>query len=259
MSLSCGGQTAPNAAAPPPTTSCAPPPVGSAVPVVNSTALRAESIDSPKLQTVLTFAAPELGEHLMLAEPRSFRVQLSRPVVAPEVVAVEVSLDAGRPRRLPLTESSVTLGELLSEDHELAPGSHWLFAAPVVASGLSPRASSSGAPLARARRFFVGKSADEAAGSSGAVWLRTPAGSYNGPKNSDSVTFDAFVFSALGEPMDVPYTISLRSPKVSGQLQLASPFVLHDVPSGGYEVSLSALGFSATTRFIVNRELGEGS
>jgi len=211
------------------------------------------------LQIVLTFAAPELGEHLMLAEPRSFRVQLSRPIAAPEVVAVEVSLDAGRPRRLPLTESSVTLGELLSEDSELAPGSHWLFAAPVVASGLSPRATSSGARVAKARRFFVGKSADEAAGPSGAVWLRTPSGSYNGLRNSESVTFDAFVFSALGEPMDVPCTIGLRSPKVSGQLQLPSPFVLHDVPSGGYEVSLSALGFSATTRFTVNRELGEGS
>jgi len=258
MPLSCGGHAAPSASVP--ASSCAPVPVASAQPVQNSTQLRAETIDSPQSRTALAFMAPELGEHLPLAESRGYRVRLSRDALGPDVIAVEVSLDAGRPRRLALAEPSITLGELLSEDSELLAGSHWLFAAPVQASGLVPRAASGGRSVAKARRFFIGKSTDEAAGPSGAVWLRRPDGSYNGAKNSDSVMFEAFVFSALGEPVDVPSAITLRSPQVSGQVQLRSPFLMHDVPSGVYEVSVSAPSASTrTTHFTVNRELGGGS
>jgi hypothetical protein len=234
--------------------------VASAQPVQNGTSLRAETIESPQSQTALAFASPELGEHLPLAEPRSFPIRLTTAQLAPDVIALEVSLDAGRPRRLSLAEPAITLGELLSEDRELSIGSHWLFAAPVQASGLVPHAMSGGRSLAKARRFFIGQSADEAAGPSGAVWLRKPDGSYNGAKNSDSVMFEAFVFSALGESIDTPSTIRLRSPKISGQLQVASPFLLHEVPSGVYEVSVSAPSASTiTTHFTVNRELGGGS
>jgi hypothetical protein len=235
-------------------------PAATAQPVPNSTQLRAEPIHSPQSQTALAFVAPDLGEHLLLAEPRSYRIRLSGEALGPDVVALEVSLDAERPRRLSLAEPSITLGELSSEDSALAPGSHWLFAAPVQASGLVPRARSGGRSVAKARRFFIGQSADEAAGPSGAVWLRKPDGSYNGAKNADSLLFDAFVFSALGEPLDAPSTITLRSPQVSGQLQLPSPFLVHEVPSGVYEVSVSAASASTrTTHFTVNRELGGGS
>jgi hypothetical protein len=206
----------------------------------------------------LQFAAPELGEHVMSADPRSFRVHVVTDAVGPGVIGIDLALDAGRPRRSPLAETEIALGELLSEGAELMPGAHWLFAAPVLASGLVPRAASGGA--AKARRFFVGKTSDEAAGPSGAVWLRKPEGSYNGPKGSESMLFDAFVFSALGAELDTPCTITLRSPAVSGQLRLASPFVLHEVPSGVYEVSVSATAAStSTTLFTVNRELVGGS
>jgi len=202
---------------------------------------------------------PELGEHL-LTEPRSYRVRLSADALGADIVALEISLDAGRPRKLSSAEPFIALGELLSEDSQLAPGSHWLFAAPVLASGLVPRSLSGGSRVAKARRFFVGKSADEGAGPSGSVWLRKPEGSYNGSKSSGSLTFDAFVFSALGEPVEVPSTIALRSPKINGQLQLSSPFLLHEVPSGLYEVTVSAPRASPrTTLFTVNRELGGGS
>jgi hypothetical protein len=230
--------------------------VASAPLVQNSTKLRAETLESPQSQSALSFAAPELGEHLLLEDPHGFRVRLSRDALGTEVVAIEVSLDAGRPRRLSLAEPSITLRDLLSEDVELSKGSHWLFAAPVLASGLVPRERPGGARVAKARRFFVGQSAGEAAGPSGAVWVRKPEGSYNGSKNSDSVVFEAFAFSALGEPLDAPCAITLRSARVSGQLQLASQFVLHDVPSGVYELNASALGASTTTHFTVNRELG---
>jgi hypothetical protein len=228
-------------------------------PVPNSTTLRADVLESPRSLASLSFAAPELGEHLMNADPRSYRVQVIIDAVGPEVIGLELSLDGGRPRSLPLAAPTLTLGELLSEDAELAPGAHWLFAAPILASGLVPQLATGGPRTAKARRFFVGKTKDEALGPSGAVWLRKPEGSYNGPKSSESVLFDAFVFSALGVQVDVPCTISLRSPAVSGQLLLASPFVVHEVPSGVYEVSASAAAASTrTTRFTVNRELGGG-
>jgi hypothetical protein len=253
----CGGQAAPGVALP--ASNCAPLPVATAQPVRNSTKLRADLLDSPLSPASLYFAAPELGERLMLAEPRSYRVHVVSNAVGPDAIGLEVSLDAGRPRRLPLAEPTITLGELLSEDAELGAGAHWLFAAPALPSGLVPRAAS-GAPLAaKARRFFIGKTADEAAGASGAVWLRRPDGSYNGLKNSESVVFEALVFSALGVPIDSPCAISLRSSTVSGQLLLASPFVLHEVPSGVYEVNASApAAGTSTTHFTVNRELGGG-
>jgi len=252
---SCGGQAAPQATLP--VSNCAPAPLPSAAPVQNSTPLRADSLESPRSPASLYFAAPELGQHLPLDDPRSYRVHVISDAVGPEVIGLELALDAGRPRRVTLSEPTISLGELLSEDAELAPGAHWLFAAPVLASGLVPRAAEGGARAAKARRFFIGQTADEAAGPSATVWLRRPEGSYNGAKNSDSVLFDAFVFSALGVQIDAPCTISLRSPAISGQLSLASPFVLHEVPSGVYEVSASAAAAAArVTHFTVNRELG---
>ena len=217
-------------------------------------------LDTPVSKATVSFVAPELGEHVVLADPRGYRVQVISDAAGADIVAVELALDSGRPRRLAATQANITLGELLSEDAELAPGSHWLFAAPVLASGLVPRAAASGARAAKAHRFFVGKTADEAAGPSGAVWLRRPEGNYNGAKSSDAVTFDAFVFSALGAESDAPCTITLRSPRTNGRLQLTSPFVLHDLPSGVYEVSASAPPASIRmTHFTVNRELGGGS
>jgi len=255
---SCGGHAPPPSSVP--ASNCAPPAAASSEPVLNDTKLRADPLESPRSVASLYFAAPELGAHLMDADPRSYRVHVISDAVGPEVIGLELALDAGRPRRVSLTEPAISLGELLSEDTELVPGAHWLFAAPVLASGLVPRAAEGSARVARARRFYIGNTPNEAAGPSGAVWLRKPEGSYNGAKSGESVMFDAFVFSALGVQIDVPCTITLRSPAVSGQLLLASPFVLHEVPSGTYEVSASATAASTrTTRFTVNRELGGGS
>ena len=234
-------------------------PVSSAQAVQNSTALRAELLEGPLSPASLSFAAPELGEHVMVLDPRRYRVHLASDAAQPDFVGLEVSLDAGRPRRLSLAQPSITLGELLSEDAELVVGAHWLFAAPVSASGLVARTGPGAPRTARARRFFIGKSVSEASDPSGAVWLRKPEGSYNGPKSSEAVLFDAFVFSPSGVPIDQDYTITLRSPAVRGRLSLAAPFVLHEVPSGVYEVSVSALAAATIiTHFTVNRELGGG-
>lgn len=238
---------------------CALAPVALEEPVQNTTNLRAQALESPVAGALLSFATPQLGEHVSLAEPGSYRVQLLSDGLGPEVTGIELALDSGRPRRLPPSQSSVVLSELLSEDVTLSPGSHWLFAAVVLASGLVPRPTPAEPRAARAVRFFVGTTADEASGPSGAVWLRRPEGSYNGPKSSESVMFDAFVFSALGSPIEEPVTIGLQSPKVNGQVRFASPFLLYDVPSGVYELSASArAGSTSTTHFTVNRELGGG-
>ena len=227
LAASCGGQA--TLPATPPAANSAPTPAVSAEPVQNSTTLHAEALETPEHAVSLYFAAPELGAHLMVADPRSYRVHVISDAAGPEVSGLEVALDAGRPRTLSVTKPTILLGELLSEDAELGPGVHWLFAAPVLASGLVPRAAVRSARAAKARRFFIGKTAEESASPSAAIWLRRPDGSYNGAKNSDSVVFDAFVFSALGIPIPAPCTIELRSPGISGQLRLASPFVLHEV------------------------------
>lgn len=233
--------------------------VVTAEPVQNSTQLRVDRLDSPLSAARVSFAAPEPGEHLLNADPRSYRVRVVSAAVGPEIIGLELSLDAGRPRSVSLAEPTITLGELLSEDATLATGAHWLFVAPVLASGLVPRSVSGGPRAAKARRFFIGKTPDEAAGPSGALWLRKPEGSYNGPKRSESVLFDAFVFSALGAELEAPCTISLRSPAVSGQLSVSSPFAVHEVPSGVYEVKVSAaVASTSTAHFTVNRELAGG-
>jgi len=259
LPLSCGGQVAPTATVPASSGAPAPAPVTSAT-EPNTTPLRAQVLETPQSASSLAFAAPELGQHLSLAEARELRVQFERYSGGAEIVGLDVSLDGGRPRRLPLSVPSVALAELLSEDATLEAGSHWLFAALVSASGLVPHAASGGARVAKARRFFVGQVAEEAAGPSGAVWLRKPEGTYNGEKNSSSLLFDAYVFSALGEPLEAARTITLRSPQVAGRLQLTSPFTLLEVPSGAYEVSVSAAGAATrVSHFTVNRELGGGS
>lgn len=225
---------------------------------MNDTGLASEPLDSPRSQVSLSFAKPDLGQHLTLEEAPRYRVLVVADALGPDIVGVELALDAGRPRRLSNRELTLTLGELLSEDAELTPGAHWLFAAPVAVSGLVPVVAAGGARAAKARRFFVGNSASDAAAGSGAVWLRKPEGSYNGG-NGQAVTFDAFAFSALGAPIDAPCTITLRSPKVNGRLRLASPFALHALPSGLYEVSVSAPAApTSISYFTVNRELGEG-
>ena len=217
-------------------------------------------LESPLAKASLAFAAPTLGEHVMLADPHSYRVQVSSDTIGPDVVGLELALDAGRPRRVSLAESTITLGELASADAELGKGAHWLFAAPVLASGLVPRASAGGPSAARACRFFIGQAPDEAAFASGALWLRRPDGTYNGPKNGQAVLFELFVFSALGTPVDTPGTLTLQSRAVNGQLRLPSPFVLREVPSGVYQITASApAAANATTHFTVNRELTGGS
>lgn len=252
--LACAGQELPSVPVKAPKGARAP--VVHEAPAQNSTALRAEALESPVSGVTLSFVAPELAERVLLAEPRDYRVRLISDG-APDVTEIELGLDSGRPRRLPLSQLTITLAELISDDVPLRPGSHWLFAAPVLASGLVPRAASGAPRIARARRFFVGKAADEAGVASGAVWLRRPEGSYNGPKNSESVIFEAFAFSALGAPTEEPCTIALRSPEVSGQLRFASAFLVHDLPSGVYEVSTSAPAApTSNTQFNVNRELG---
>jgi hypothetical protein len=107
-----------------------------------------------------------------------------------------------------------------------------------------------------ARRFFVGKRETPESGPTGAVWLRKPEGTYNGAAAAHDVLFDVYVFSVTGAPLDVPVAVTLRGPSVNGDLRFPSPFTVHDVPSGDYEVSISPpTSKPLSIHFAVNREL----
>jgi hypothetical protein len=250
----CNRQTQPVAAVP--SASCAPPPSSAQVDaLVNDTPLRTEPVDTPTSSVQLTFRAPELGERIATEGASAYLVRLVSSAAQSDALGVDVALDAQRPHRLAAPVTEIALARLLSSpDAELAPGAHWLFAAPVLASGLVPRPAPGQPRAAIARRFFIGKVA-EAAGPSGAVWLRKPEGTYNGAKNADSVLFDAYAFSATGALLDPPCTIAIAG--ITGKLRLPAPFSVLSVASGEYEVTVSsATAPPVTSRFTVNRELG---
>jgi hypothetical protein len=242
-----------------PAANCAPLP--SAIPNLpaNSTSLRTEPAPSPRAALELSIVSPALGELVTAADPGAYPVRLALSGALDDVSGIEVTLDAGRPRRLAHGRSAVSLNELLPADSALSQGTHWLFAAPVSASGLVPRRASDGLRVALGRRFFVGQVPSAEAGPSGAVWLRTPEGTYNGARKADRVLFDAYAFSATGALLDAPCTVLLRGPGASGEMRLMSPFFALELASGEYEATLSSASAApSSTRFTVNRELGGG-
>ena len=225
----------------------------------NGTPLRIEAAPSPRAALELSIVSPALGELITAADPGAYSVGLALSGALDDVNGIEVALDAGRPRRLAPGRSGVSLNELLPADSALSQGAHWLFAAPVSASGLVPRRAPDGLRVALARRFFVGQVPSAEAGPSGAVWLRSPEGTYNGARRADRVLFDAYAFSATGALLDAPCTLLLRGPGISGEMRQASPFFGLELASGEYEASVSSAGARASsTRFTVNRELGGG-
>jgi hypothetical protein len=230
----------------------------SALPVVpNGTPLLAEPLPSPTSAVRLSFATPELAEEIPVEALSSYPVRLVCDAAGKEGTWIEVALDGGRPRRLAAPLATIALGQLVAVDAQLTPGLHWLFAAAVLDSGLVPRTAAGLPRAAVARRFFVGKRLSRESGPTGALWLRRPEGTYNGPATAHQVLFDVFLFSAPGAAQDLPYTVSLRGPTVSGELRFASPFAVYDVPSGDYEIAVSAAtAMPLSTHFVVNRELG---
>jgi hypothetical protein len=223
----------------------------------NDSPLVGEPLASPTSKANVHFAAPDLAEEIPLEARLSYEVRLLRDGAVEPMPLIDVALDGGRPRRLSAAQSSIALGQLVPADAELSPGAHWLFAAPVLASGLVPRPGPGLPRAGSARRFFIGKQAPSASGPTGALWLRKPEGTYNGASAADRVLFDVFAFSASGAPLDAPYAVTLHGPSGSGQLRYPSPFSVHDVPSGDYQVVVSSpTALPLEVRFAVNRELG---
>jgi hypothetical protein len=253
----CERQAPPPAAAPP--ANCLPlpgtPSVSADAPV-NSTPLRIEPLVNPSSKTRVRFVAPEAAE--VISVPKAYLVRVAADALDADALGVDLALDSGRPRRLAPARNEIALGELVPADADLGLGEHWLFAAAVSASGLVPQAGPGALRAAVARRFFVGKASATGSGPSGAVWLRKPEGTYNGA-SSQHVLFDAFAFDAAGIPRETPINIALSAPGSSGQLRLPAPFFARDLPSGDYEVTVTAAAAPQTSRrFTVNRELGGG-
>ncbi|HEY3669261.1 MAG TPA: hypothetical protein VGL19_24855 [Polyangiaceae bacterium] len=234
---------------------------------MNTTGLTAGSLDVPLSDMSVQISQPDLGQIIPRADAARYEARFlltvsnSDPLVVgrpeSEAPVVAVALDGGRPRRVASARAAITLGELIRADEQLADGEHWLFAAPFSALGVPERAP--GSPRsALARRFFVGNVGRTDAGASGAVWLLSPEGTYNGGY-AKNITIDAFAFDALGRALTTRPTISLNGPLVAGEVRLTSPFGIGELTSGDYEVRASAPGASTvTTHFTINRELSVG-
>jgi len=233
---------------------------------LNSTGLLTRSLDIPVSNMSVRISQPELGQVIPNADAARYeaRFVVSSSKTDPllvgrpdsEALVVAVALDGGRPRRVALGRAAVTLGELIRVDQELTEGEHWLFAAPLPASGVP--APAAGSPRsAVARHFFVGKVPSDHADASGAVWLLLPDGTYNGPY-AGNVVFDAFAFNATGMPLATLPTIALSGPGVSGEVRLASPFAIGKFGNGDFDVKASAPSANPISiRFTINSELSE--
>ena len=227
---------------------------------LNSTQLVVEPLATPSSKMSVHFATPDLGQTIPEARAAEFEVRLTAESAEGDALGIDVALDGERPRRLSVASPALALGALLRPDAPLTAGDHWLFAAPVLASGLVPQPGPGLPRAAVARRFFVAKVPDESGGPSGAVWLRKPDGTYNGSASAH-VVFDSFAFNATGALVETPCTIALAdgAPGTSGELRQLAPFSVRDVPSGEYALSVSAPRARAVSlRFTVNRELGGG-
>jgi hypothetical protein len=231
---------------------------------LNTTGLSTSSLEIPISSISLRISQPDLGQIIPSAAAARYEARFvvnsskADPLLAgepeSEALVVAVALDNGRPRRVALSRAAITLRELVAADQELSDGEHWLFAAPLPARGVP--APAPGAPRsAVARRFFVGKVTRADSGASGALWLLSPEGTYNGP-SATSVVVDAFAFDAAGESLSTRPTVALRGPGISGEVRLASPFAIGKFSSGDYDSTASAPGANpVSTRFTINREL----
>jgi hypothetical protein len=222
----------------------------------NTLGLTVEQLVSPISPASVRFVAPVAGEHIALGAARGYDVHWLSEQLDADALGVDVALDANRPRRLPASQSLVPLGLLVPAGEEPAAGEHWLFAAPIAASGLVPRRAEGEPRSAVAVRFQIGDAAPRSTRSTGTVWLRKPEGTYNG-SSSERVLFDAQGFSETGRPVTLPCAIALRG-TLAGELRFPSPFAALAFKSGDYEVGASAPGLEpAPTRVItVNAELG---
>jgi hypothetical protein len=231
---------------------------------LNSTGLLTRSLDIPLSNMRVRISQPDLGQVIPSADAARYeaRFVVSSSKTDPllvgrpdsEALVVAVALDGGRPQRVALGRAAITLGELIRADEELAEGEHWLFAAPLPASGVP--APAAGLPRsAVARHFFVGKVPSDHAEASGAVWLLAPDGTYNG-KYAGNVVFDAFAFNATGMPLAALPTIALSGPGVSGEVRVASPFAIGKFANGDFDVKASSASAKPVSiRFTINSEL----
>jgi len=212
--------------------------------------LALEAAASPISAMRVSFQTPSFDEVLELN--RDPEVRVSADALDADALGVDVALDDERPRRLTTTRA-IALRALLRPDLELTPGEHWLFAAPVAASGLVPVRSAEATRSAVARRFFWGKRPD-APNAEGPLWIRKPEGSYDAA-GSRRVLCDVLAFSAQGEVRAQAPALRLERP--AARIPADSPGFLHDLASGEYRISAALPGYrSASLAFTVNAELG---
>jgi hypothetical protein len=220
----------------------------------NTTGLAVEALASPISGASVRLVAPNAGEHVALGAAPRYDVRWVSEQLDPDGLGIDVALDAYRPRRLPQSASLISLALLVPVDEQLTRGEHWLFVAPISASGLVSRRALGSPQSASAVRFLVGDGALDPA-TAGTVWLREPQGTYNWPR-SERVLFDAQAFGPDGAPLAAPCAIHLAG-ELSGELRLPAPFFVLALKGGSYDARASAPSSrAASARFTVNPELG---
>jgi len=248
----CGGAPPPRVS---PASTAAPPVAATRKAPLNTTALAVEPATVPLSQGRVRFVAPLAGERIAAEQAQTYELRWSSEQLDADALGLDIALDGNRPRRLPVAQSSTPLSSLVPVSEVLSPGRHWLFLAPVAASGVIPRRAADGLRSAMAVEFQVGAGPVTSAGK-GALWLRKPDGTYNGPA-SEHVLFDAQAFAENGSPVAESCTFSLRGP-ATGELGVSAPFFLPALASGDYEIEAVASGFESfpPRRVTVNAELG---
>jgi len=213
-------------------------------------------LEPPVSEASARFVSPSSGERVALSAARAYDVRWSIEHLDSDALGIDVALDAFRSRRLPASSSGLTLGLLVPAGEQLAAGTHWLFVAPISASGLVPRRSPAAPATAVAVRFQLGDLPVDPASARGAIWLRKPEGTLNGP-SAEHVLFDVQPFAENGAPLAGPCRLVVRGP-LSGELDLDGPISALSLAAGDYELSASAAGAApAAARLItVNPELG---
>ncbi len=236
-------------------TPTASPPAAAPAAPRNSTGLTLEPVATPISEASAHFVTPGWGDRLALADAARYEVHWVSERLEPDALGVDIALDAQRPRRLPRAESMIPLGQLLAAGEQLSLGEHWLFAAPISATGVVPKRAEGAPPSAVAVRFWVGDAPQVPPPATGVVWLRKPEGTYNGAK-AEHVLFDAQAFGANGAPLALPCALQLRG-KASGEVAFPAPFSAVTLASGDYEISASAPGVAAAAvrSVTVNQEL----
>lgn len=198
---------------------------------------------------------PVSGEAIATELVRDYRVRMrvTGQRVTREAEGVLVTLDGGRPRRLP-DNAELKLSELVPAGESLAPGRHVLLAVAVDAKGNILRAAPGerNAPFSLVD-FHVGEKTAELPGpSEPRLFCLAPAGTFHGPE-ALRVRLELLAIGAAPERTLV--RVKGEGVDVEQALDIRKPHAVEGLPMGDVEFT-AALPRGASARCIVTLNPG---